>query len=156
MNIDPENELLIRKASPDEYSIIASFQISMAQETENLVLQPDTVENGVKAVLADRSKGQYYLAETGGEVVASLMITTEWSDWRNGTVWWIQSVYILPEFRGNRIFSAMYAFLKKQVEENPGILGLRLYVDRRNHHARRVYESVGLNGQHYTTYEWLK
>ncbi|HDJ34267.1 MAG TPA: GNAT family N-acetyltransferase [Bacteroidetes bacterium] len=156
MNIDPENDLLIRKATPDEYSIIVDFQINMAQETENLALDPDTVEKGVKAALADRSKGLYYVAETGGKVIASMMITTEWSDWRNGNVWWIQSVYILPEFRGHRIFSRMYAFLKKKVEEDPGVLGLRLYVDRRNHHARRVYEALCMNGQHYTTYEWLK
>ncbi|HDR88279.1 MAG TPA: GNAT family N-acetyltransferase [Bacteroidetes bacterium] len=156
MNIDPENDLLIRKASPDEYAIIADFQIRLARETENMDLDLSTVEKGVKAALADRSKGQYYVAETGGKIIASMMITTEWSDWRNGNVWWIQSVYILPQFRGNRVFSHMYAFLKKQVVEYSDVLGLRLYVDRHNHHARRVYEALGMNGQHYTTYEWLK
>ncbi|MGC9469993.1 MAG: GNAT family N-acetyltransferase [Bacteroidales bacterium] len=156
MNIDPENDLLIRKAFPDEYAIIADFQINMARETENMDLDPSTVEKGVKAALADQSKGQYYVAEAGGKIIASMMITTEWSDWRNGNVWWIQSVYILPPFRGNRVFSHMYAFLKKQVEEEPGVLGLRLYVDRHNHHARRVYEALGMNGQHYITYEWMK
>ncbi len=156
MNTDNNPGILIREALPKDHPVIVSFQLAMALETENLKLNRARVEKGVRAALDDPSRGRYFVAESGGQVIASMMITYEWSDWRNGTVWWIQSVYILPAFRGKKIFTAMYNSLKERVMADDHVLGLRLYVDQTNQHARRVYAALGMNGEHYTTYEWMK
>jgi ribosomal protein S18 acetylase RimI-like enzyme len=135
---------------------IADFQIRMAFETETLKLDHATVIKGVSAVFDDPSKGKYWIAESDGHVVGCLLTIPEWSDWRNGTVLWIHSVYVLEKFRQLGIFKKLYLHLKEMVEESSELRGLRLYVDKSNLKAQRVYESLGMSGEHYHLFEWLK
>jgi ribosomal protein S18 acetylase RimI-like enzyme len=147
--------MIIRKANTTDAGVIITFQKAMAMETENLVLDGEILTKGVMAVFEDKGKGQYFVAEDNGKVVASLMITFEWSDWRNAIVWWFQSVYVIPEFRRQGIFRMMYDYIKNEgLSEN--IAGMRLYVESENHRAQKTYEALGMNGTHYKTYEWLK
>ena len=147
--------ITIRKATPDDAGSIIRFQQAMARETEGLELQRDIVAKGVMAVFQDPGKGQYYVAEDNDSVVASLMITYEWSDWRNANVWWFQSVYVIPEYRRKGIFRMMYEYIKKAGVAD-GIAGLRLYVDAENVRAQSTYEAMGMDGVHYKTYEWMR
>jgi GNAT superfamily N-acetyltransferase len=135
---------------------IADFQVKMAFETESLKLDPQVVEKGVSAVFDDPGKGKYWLAEVDGKVVASLLTIPEWSDWRNGTVLWIHSVYVVPEFRSLGIFRTLYHHLVDMVQSSPDLRGLRLYVDKGNHVAQKVYTSLGMSSDHYHLFEWLK
>jgi ribosomal protein S18 acetylase RimI-like enzyme len=145
----------IRKAILSDALTIIDFQQRMAWETEQFVLKHEIVTKGVKAVFEVPARGQYWVAEENGTVVASLLITYEWSDWRNTNVWWIQSVYVLPEFRRTGIFRSMYCFIKEESgKEN--VAGLRLYVEKNNSVAQNTYEALGMKSEHYTMYEWLK
>ncbi len=136
---------------------IAQFQVKMAYETENgLKLDPHTVNKGVAAVLDDPTKGKYWLAEADGKVLGCLLTISEWSDWRNGTVLWIHSVYVLPEVRKHGVYKALYTHLKDMVQASHEYRGLRLYVDKTNILAQKVYENLGMDGSHYHLYEWLK
>ena len=145
----------IRRATPEDAPVIIDFQQKMAWETEKMTLMPNIISNGVKAVFSDSSRGQYWVAEERGTVVASLLITYEWSDWRNTNVWWFQSVYVLPEFRRTGIFSSMYQFIKNEADKE-GIAGLRLYVETNNIIAQNTYENLGMKSLHYKMYEWMK
>ncbi len=147
----------IRDAVIADKEKITEFQLAMALETENLILDKYVVDLGVEAVFRDPSKGQYYVAVFGGQVIGSLLITFEWSDWRNGQILWIQSVYVDEEHRGKGVFKMLYEFIKTKVlnEEN-GYRGIRLYVDKTNESARKVYEKLGMENHHYETYEWMK
>jgi GNAT superfamily N-acetyltransferase len=145
----------IRKAKPSDAEIIIDFQQKMAWETEEMTLVPEIISKGVYGVFEDPSRGQYYVAESTGNIVASLLITCEWSDWRNTNVWWFQSVYVLPEFRRTGIFRQMYTFIKEEAGEK-NIAGLRLYVETKNLQAKKTYEALGMSSEHYTMYEWLK
>jgi ribosomal protein S18 acetylase RimI-like enzyme len=149
-------ELRIRAAAPEDAPAIVGFQLRMARETEELELDPATVTRGVAAVFADSSKGAYWVAGRGGQVVASLLTTYEWSDWRDGVVLWIQSVYVIPEERGRGVYRALYEHLRHRVEESPELKGIRLYVDKRNAAARAVYERLGMTREHYELFEWMK
>jgi GNAT superfamily N-acetyltransferase len=136
---------------------IADFQVKMAFETENgLKLDPPTVNKGVSAVMDDPSKGKYWLAEVDGNVVGCLLTVPEWSDWRNGTVLWIHSVYVMPEFRKHGVFKALYEHLKEMVNTSGDLRGLRLYVDKSNARAQEVYQKLGMSDDHYSLYEWMK
>jgi ribosomal protein S18 acetylase RimI-like enzyme len=137
---------------------IVDFQLRMARETEGLELDRTTVVRGVAAVLADPARGSYWVAgrENHPEIIGSLLTTFEWSDWRDGTVLWIQSVYVVPEERGRGVYRALYEHLKRRVEEDPALMGLRLYVDKRNAAAQGVYERLGMTREHYELFEWLK
>ncbi|MFB3892572.1 MAG: N-acetyltransferase family protein [Phycisphaerae bacterium] len=146
----------VRLAVPEDRQIIVDFQLRMARETEGMALDEPTVQKGVAAVFDDPNIGRYYIAHEAGKVLGSLLILSEWSDWRNGTVWWIHSVYVVPEARRRGVFKAMYAHLKRAVLASDGLRGLRLYVDRRNTGAQKVYESLGMDGRHYQMYEWMK
>ena len=128
----------------------------MARETEDVSLDRGICTRGVQAVFADPSHGRYFVAETGGRVAASLLITYEWSDWRDGVVWWIQSVYVVPELRGQRIYAGLYEHVRSIVSTDPSARGIRLYVDRRNTRAQDVYRRLGMNGEHYLVFEWMK
>jgi ribosomal protein S18 acetylase RimI-like enzyme len=139
-----------------DIDIIAEFQVLMAAETENMKLDPPVVQKGVSAVMDDPSKGKYWLAEVEGKVIGCLLTVPEWSDWRNGTVLWIHSVYVHPDFRKNGVFKAMYAHLTKMVNESSDLRGLRLYVDKTNLKAQKVYEALGMSGEHYHLFEWMK
>jgi len=145
----------IRKGNPEDAAVIIDFQQKMAWETEKLNLITEVVTRGVKAVFDNSSRGQYWIAEFNGSVIASLLITYEWSDWRNTDVWWFQSVYVLPEYRRQGIFRKMYTFIKEEAIRN-GIAGLRLYVETNNTPAQMTYESLGMQSEHYRMYEWLK
>jgi len=134
----------IRDAEPADAATIAEFNRLLAEESEDVTLDPPTVAAGVAALLGDPGLGRYWLAELDGEVVGQIMTTREWSDWRNGMLWWIQSVYVQPAVRGRGVFSALYRHVEGLARETPGICGLRLYVDNRNERARRVYEAMGM------------
>lgn len=144
----------IRPAVPADAGAIAEFQIAMALETENLVLDPDICSAGVRAVFDDPARGRYFVAELGGRVIGSTLVTYEWSDWRNGVVWWIHSVFVVPEERGRGVFSGVYRHLQSLARES-GVRGIRLYVDKTNKPAQQVYEKLGMNGEHYHLYEWM-
>jgi ribosomal protein S18 acetylase RimI-like enzyme len=146
--------ITIRRATADDAPAIISFQQAMAMETEGMELKTDVITGGVNAVFNDSTKGQYFVAEDQGAVVASLMITYEWSDWRNANIWWFQSVYVIPEYRRKGIFRMMYDLIKKEGMES-GIAGLRLYVESENVLAQKTYEAMGMNGSHYRTFEWM-
>lgn len=148
--------MIIRQAIESDAPSIVEFQLAMAWETETLRLDEPTVVKGVAAVFADSSKGVYYVAETDGHVVGSLLTTFEWSDWRNGTVLWIQSVYVRPEYRKRSIFSKLYKHIQKMVVENQNLRGIRLYADKTNTSAHGVYEHLGMTAEHYQMYEWMK
>lgn len=147
--------LFIREARIIDAEKIIAFQKSMAMETEDMSLDTDTVNHGVHAVFADPHKGSYYVAEYKGEVIGSLLITYEWSDWRNSFVWWLQSVYIIPEHRRKGIFKEMYLHVKETALQN-NVSGLRLYVEQENVNAQKTYEAMGMKSDHYRMYEWLK
>ncbi len=135
---------------------IADFQVHMALETEGLRLDAATVLRGVQAVIDDPSKGKYWVAEDGKQVVGCLLTVPEWSDWRNATVLWIHSVYVLPSARKLGVYRALYERVRQHVEENPKLFrGIRLYVDKGNVAAQEVYTKLGMNGEHYHLYEWM-
>ena len=144
----------IREAVKDDAPVIIGFQQAMAMETEGMQLDDATITPGVYAVFDDPARGTYYVAEDKGIVVASMMITPEWSDWRNSFVWWFQSVYVVPEYRRKGVFRAMYEFIRDRAIE-AGIPGLRLYVELNNTRAMKTYEAMGMDGNHYRLYEWF-
>lgn len=148
--------IIFREATPDDAPTIVDFQLLMARETEDLLLDPDICRLGVAAVFLDPALGRYYVAEKDGCVIASAMITWEWSDWRNGVVWWLQSVYVPVAERRQGVFTGLYHYLRQQVEADPNTRGIRLYVDRRNTKAQQVYARLGMNGDHYSVFEWMK
>jgi ribosomal protein S18 acetylase RimI-like enzyme len=148
--------MIIRQAEEKDSACIVEFQLAMAVETEQLQLDEPTVVKGVAAVFSDQSKGIYYVAETDGKVVGSLLTTFEWSDWRNGTVLWIQSVYVKPEFRKRSIFSRLYKHIQEKVASDHHLRGIRLYADKTNTLAHGVYEHLGMTAEHYQMYEWMK
>ncbi len=143
-----------RDAVRTDSEAIIAFQQAMARETEEVTLDRDVVTRGVQAVFDAPSRGRYFVAESEGRVMASLLITYEWSDWRNGTVWWIQSVYVVPDFRKRGVYAGLYAQLEQTADAN--VKGIRLYVDRRNKPAQEVYRRLGMNGDHYLVFEWMK
>jgi GNAT superfamily N-acetyltransferase len=144
----------IRPASLDDLDTIVANNLAMALETEDLALSPALLRRGVEAVLAGRVDAFYRLAQESdaGPVIGQLMITREWSDWRNAYVWWIQSVYVPPEARGRGGFKALYEHVRREAAA-AGAAGLRLYVDLRNARARTVYERLGMRGDHYQVFE---
>jgi GNAT superfamily N-acetyltransferase len=147
-------QLHYRGAKREDAPTIVEFQEAMARETEEVELDREVVTRGVKAVFDDPSRGRYFVADAGGRVVASLLITFEWSDWRNGVVWWIQSVYVEPEFRGRGVYAGLYAYVKESADAS--VRGIRLYVDRRNTRAQAVYRRLGMDGEHYLVFEWMR
>lgn len=146
----------VRKATTKDINAIVDFQLKMAAETEGIELNSDIVLKGVTAVIEDERKGQYYVTEINEKVVASLLTTFEWSDWRNGTILWIQSVYVLENFRRRGIYRNMYSHIKNMVLNNPKLNGIRLYADKSNTAAHKTYQELGMNHDHYITFEWLK
>jgi len=145
-----------RDGNPKDARNIVEFQIAMARETEDFALDRDTCTRGVEAVFADSSLGRYFVAENESGLIASLMITPEWSDWRNGVVWWIQSVYVRPDHRRRGAYAGLYEHVKRIAESIETVKGIRLYVDKRNVPAQEVYRRMGMNGEHYQVFEWMK
>lgn len=145
--------ILIRDAVMADAAVIAQFNREMALETERRKLSPSRVRRGVEALLADAAKGTYYLAEVDSEVIGQLLITYEWSDWRNGNFWWIQSVYVVPACRGRGVFKALHAHVERLARKRRDVCGLRLYVDDDNTKAKEVYARLGLRATHYELWE---
>jgi len=144
---------VIRKAEIKDSDILVRFNTAMALETEQKKLEDDLITKGVKALFNNPEYGFYIVAEVQGQVVGSLMITKEWSDWRNGLFWWIQSVYVIPEFRRKGIFSKMYHKIQEMAKYNPEICGFRLYVEKENATAQKTYLNLGMNETNYKMYE---
>ncbi len=150
------DEIHIRKATPDDARGIADFNRKMALETEGAKLDPETTLAGASRLIQDRSLGFYLIAECAREIAGLLMITTEWSDWRNGVFWWIQSVYVPPRWRRKGVYRRLYEEVKNLAAENPDVCGYRLYVERENTAAQSTYRSVGMTETRYKMYEELK
>ena len=148
-----DNETVVRLAKRNDVDVIADFNISMAMETEDKELDRDVVRKGVRGLFDRGDYGFYVVAEIDEVVVGSLMITYEWSDWRAGLFWWIQSVYVRPEYRQKGVFREMYGFLKKTAERERGVCGFRLYVEKSNTAAQSTYERLGLGEIYYRVYE---
>jgi len=142
-----------REARLSDADRIVEFQIAMAVETEQIRLDRMVCTAGVAAVLRDEKLGRYYVGEIDGEVAASTLITYEWSDWRNGMVWWIQSVYVLPGERKQGVYAGLYRYVQELAQADDHVRGIRLYVDRRNAPAQQVYTRLGMNGEHYQVFE---
>ena len=145
--------ITIRKATPDDAASIISFQQAMAMETEGMELKTDIITKGVMAVFHYRTKGQYYVAEDLGAVVASLMITYEWSDWRNKTFWWISSYYVKPEFRGRGIYPAMDEKLQELAAKEGNVCGFRTYAHKGHKQAQDVFRNLGMVEKEYLIFE---
>ncbi len=143
----------IRLATKKDALDLVEFNQAMAMETEEKKLDLDIITKGVEAVFDDDKKGFYVVAEQDGKIVGGLMITFEWSDWRNRWFWWIQSVYILPNFRGQSIYRLLYEFVKSEAEKSKNVCGFRLYVEKENTNAQKVYEKMGMESSHYLMYE---
>ncbi len=146
-------DLVIRLAGLSDLETIAAYNAALADETEGLKLDSDRLRRGVGVVLADPSKGFYTVAERDGQVIGQMMITFEWSDWRNGVFWWIQSVYVHPAFRRQGIFRRLYHHVLRQAKNAGSVCGLRLYVEKENHRAQLTYEGLGMQKTSYEVYE---
>ena len=139
---------IIRPGHPSDAQILADFNIRMALETESLHLNPAIILPGVQAVLNDPAKGLYFVAEVAGQVAGQLMITREWSDWRNSDIWWIQSVYVHSDHRRRGVFKALYRHAEAEAKKQ-GVQVLRLYVEQHNQSAQSTYKSLGMHLSHY-------
>jgi len=146
----------IRQADLKDAESIAEFNRLMAFETEHKKLLPEVILAGVNTMIANPAHGFYLVAEGKDEIAGSLMVTTEWSDWRNGVVWWVQSVYVREEYRRQGIYRALYEQVKTQASDDPSVCGFRLYVEKDNVNAQKTYESLGMVETDYLMYEELK
>lgn len=146
----------IRKAELRDADTIAAFNTAMALETEDRRLLPERVGAGVRRLLSDPSLGFYIVAEKAGQVVGCLMITHEWSDWRNGLFWWIQSVYVEPGSRRSGVYRRLYEFIRTKAQDDPGVCGFRLTVEKDNVNAQQTYRSLGMEATDYRVFEELK
>jgi len=145
--------LAIRPAAADDAETIASFNEAMATETEGKTLDPKTIRAGVRGLFARPDLGFYLVAEDGSRIVGQLMITYEWSDWRSGLVWWIQSVYVRPECRGRGVYRALHAHVRAMAKRAGGVRGFRLYVDKENAAAQATYRRLGMRETDYRLFE---
>lgn len=145
--------LRVRSARAADAPLITRFNLALARETEDLALEPARVQRGVRTLLRSPAKGAYFLAELDGAVVGQLLLTYEWSDWRNGNFWWVQSVYVAPEFRRRGVFRALYAHVERLARARRDVCGLRLYVERGNRSAKRTYRRLGMAKTHYELFE---
>lgn len=145
----------IRTAAADDIAVIADYNIKLALESEGLTLDSATVIAGVEALIGDASKGIYFVAEAArGVVIGQLLITYEWSDWRNANIWWIQSVYVAPEFRGSGVFQALFRHIEKIARDSCEVWSLRLYMEKHNERARRAYQKLGMKEMCYDVLEY--
>ncbi len=143
----------IRPAAPCDAATLAAFNVQLAEESEGKRLDPAVVREGVELGIARPELCRYFVAEMDSQIVGQVMITFEWSDWRAGVLWWIQSVYVRPEARGRGIFRALYRHIENLARHAPGVVGLRLYVDDHNDRAIAVYERLGMRPSGHRVYE---
>lgn len=146
----------IRLATPADEDIVAEFNRRLAAESENKQLDPETVRLGVREILGNPRRGRYFVACVGERVVGQMMHTFEWSDWRNGEIWWLQSVYVHPDFRRRGVFGALLGHIQSEAACSPHVVGLRLYVEEHNAVARAAYERSGMRLAGYAVMEWSK
>jgi GNAT superfamily N-acetyltransferase len=147
--------LILRDGLASDLEFIVEANRRLALESEDVVLDLALLRPGVAAVLADRSLGRYYVAEAAGTPVGQMMLTYEWSDWRNGSFWWIQSVYVDDAHRGRGVFSALFRHAAERASADPAVCGLRLYVDRSNARAQTIYAHLGLHASNYELMEMV-
>ncbi len=140
---------IVRPASAIDAAAIVEFNRRLALETENLALDPAVLQAGVAKVLADPLRGRYFVADDGGEVIGQIMITYEWSDWRDGWIWWIQSVYVRDDRRKNGVFRSILEFIERLAEIDGNVAAMRLYVEKANHAAQRTYQRMGFDEIHF-------
>ena len=133
----------VRRATLDDLETIVDFNIRLAAESEDIHLDRETVRRGVRGLLADAARGAYYVA-CGPDIIGQMMHTHEWSDWRNGDIWWIQSVYVHPDHRRRGVCRALYEHLRERAAADPGVVGVRLYVERENSRAQATYAALGM------------
>jgi len=149
-----KRQVMVRRAEPADAGVIAEFNLRMAEETENRQLDPAVLGRGVASALRDPALGFYLVAESGGTVVGSLMVTTEWSDWRSGTFWWIQSVYVMPGHRRRGVFRALHEEVRQRAGRSATpVCGIRLYVARNNVTAQKTYAGLGMAETAYKIFE---
>ena len=146
----------IRLATPADAAALVAFNAAMALETERKELLPEVIGAGVRSLLGSAASGFYVVAEEGGRVVGSLLVTKEWSDWRNGDFWWIQSVYVHPEFRRRGVYRKLYRHVQQLAAQDPKVCGFRLYVERENSRAQSTYRGLGMKETRYLVFEELK
>ena len=147
--------MIIRQAMPGDAAELAEFNMGIARETEGVELIPGVIRAGVETMIASEDKGFYLVVELDNGIQASLMVTYEWSDWRNGTFWWIQSVYVRPEYRGQGLYGALYERVKELAEQDESVCGFRLYVERSNEVAQKTYRKLGMSETEYLLFEEL-
>jgi GNAT superfamily N-acetyltransferase len=143
----------IRQATLSDAAVIVRFNALLGVETEHITLDEDRLRKGVDALLQDPSRGVYFLAEIDNEVVGQTMLTYEWSDWRNGTFWWIQSVYVEQAARGTGVFKALFKHIHALASAQADVCGLRLYVEKNNNRAKQTYGGLGMKLARYEMYE---
>lgn len=148
-------DILVRIGQTQDADALAQANIAMAWETESKRLDPATIARGVRAVLNNPAHGFYVIASSGGEIAGSLLVTFEWSDWRSGLIWWVQSLYVQPRFRRHGVFKRMYGFVKAQASRTPDVCGIRLYVHQGNRTAQKAYAKIGMERTPYRIYEDL-
>lgn len=146
-------ELRVRLGTLADAEALASFNEAMAAETEGRTLEPDRVRAGVRRLLARPERGFYLVAERGGTIVGALMVTPEWSDWRDGLFWWVQSVYVRPANRRRGVYRALHAYVREAAQRDEEVCGLRLYVDRDNEVAQQTYRALGMHATGYLLFE---
>ncbi len=146
-------DIIIRYAKVSDIDVITDFNYAMALETEGRQLDVDTLRAGIQNLYDNRQHGFYIVAEKNSKVIGSLMITKEWSDWRNGFFWWIQSVFVAKEYRRMGIYRKMYDFIKAESKNHDNICGFRLYVEKDNQIAIKTYQSLGMEETYYRLYE---
>lgn len=148
--------ITIRRASGEDAQALIEFSCAMALETEKKELLPEVIGAGVNSLLREPGAGFYVVAEADGQVIGALMLTKEWSDWRNGSFWWIQSVYVRPEHRRRGVYTRLYRHVRELAANDPQVCGFRLYVERENAAAQSAYRKLGMEETHYRVFEELK
>lgn len=147
------SNITIRLGTPSDVDVLVASQQAMASETEGKTLDPPQLRKGINTVFNSSDKGFYLVAQAKGAVVGTLLITYEWSDWRNATFWWVQSVYVDPSWRRHGVYSAMHEYVRETASARKDVCGLRLYVDKDNHVAQQTYANLGMINSRYDMYE---
>ena len=149
------SDIHVRPAEPDDWETVVDFNCRLADESEDKQLNRDLVIPGVQALLADSRKGRYFVACVEDRVIGQLMHTWEWSDWRNGEIWWLQSVYVEPEFRRQGVFRLLYEYVQREADGDSNVVGIRLYVENENERAQATYRRMGMDHTGYSVMENL-
>ena len=145
----------IRNATTADASSIVDYNNRLAEETEARSLDPELVGPGVEAIIADFSKGRYWVAVVADQIIGQIAVTYEWSDWRNGMMWWISSVYVDSDYRRRGVYSSLHRHVESQAKSDPEVIGIRLYVEKENKKAQETYKKLGMDMTKYRIMETL-